>query len=145
MEKYLSNLWIKTKLDASIRSNEKFNGRLIFNLSYHRRISSEYVNIYRSILNMIYWPIYESRILTDIWFFPKMIYWSIYVQIFHFLSDICKFLFSKFMHISVEISYKILIFSYIGQYNIISADIWLHIPIIYVFIYRQAAYIDPYM
>ena len=97
---------------------------------------TEYVSIYRSILNMIYWPIYESGILTDIWFFPKMIYWSIYVQIFHFLSDICKFLFSKFMHISVEISYKILIFSYIGQYNIISADIWLHIPIIYVFIYR---------
>ena len=113
-----------------------------FTMSHQKKIWSrlgylpEYVNIYRSILNMIYWPIYESGILTDIWFFPKMIYWSIYVQIFHFLSDICKFLFSKFMHISVEISYKILIFSYIGQYNIISVDIWWHIPIIYVFIYR---------
>ena len=68
--------------------------------------------------------------------FSKMIFWSIYAEIFHFLSDIWKFLFSKFMHISVEISYKILIFSYIGQYNIISVDIWWHIPIIYVFIYR---------
>ena len=65
---------------------------------------SEYVSIYRSILKMIYWPIYESGILTDICFFSKMIFWSIYAEIFHFSSDIWKFLFSKFMHISVEIS-----------------------------------------
>ena len=96
----------------------------------------EYVSIYRSILNILYWPIYDSRILTDICNFFKNVILIDICRNFSFFDRYMQFLFSKFLHISVEIWYKILIFSYIGQYNIISADICLHIPIIYVFIYR---------
>ena len=82
------------------------------------KIPSEYVSIYRSILNMIYWPIYDNRILTDICKFSKN----------HFLTDICRnfAFFDRYMKIFIFLKLAFFGFytllelrkhSYIDQYN----------------------------
>ena len=79
---------------------------------------SEYVSIYRSILKIIYWPIYDDRILTDICILFKN----------HFLIDICRnfAFFDRYMKIFIFPKLAIFDFcsmfrsiktSYIGQYN----------------------------
>ena len=79
---------------------------------------TEYVSIYRSILNMIYWPIYDNRILTDICKFFKN----------HFLTDICRnfaffdrymkiFIFPKFVFFDFCSMFRSIKTSYIGQYK----------------------------
>ena len=57
-------------------------------------ILPEYLNIYRSILKLSILTDIWYHILTDIWFLSKIIFRPIYVGNFHFLTDICKFLFS---------------------------------------------------
>ena len=80
--------------------------------------STEYVSIYRSIFDIIYWPIYDSRILTDICKFFKN----------HFLIDICRnfaffdrymkiFIFSKIAIFDFCSMFRSIKTSYIGQYN----------------------------
>ena len=49
-------------------------------LKFQSIILAEYETIYRSILKFIYWPIYVSLILTDIWNFSKN----------HISTDICR-------------------------------------------------------
>ena len=78
----------------------------------------EYVSIYRSIFCFIYWPICDSRILTDICKFFKN----------HFLTDICRnftffdrymkiFIFSKIAISDFCSMYRYIKSSYIGQYK----------------------------
>ena len=70
--------------------------------SFFKSISSEYVTIYRSILKFIYWPIYVSLILTDIWIFSKN----------HISTDICRnfSFFDRYMKI-----FKIRFWAYIDR------------------------------
>ena len=78
----------------------------------------EYVCIYRSIFDIIYWPIYDSRILTDICNFFQN----------HFLTDICRnlsffdrymkiFIFSKIAIFDFCSMFRYIKSSYIGQYK----------------------------
>ena len=81
-------------------------------------ILPEYVSIYRSIFDIIYWPIYDDRILTDICILFKN----------HFLIDICRnfaffdrymkiFIFSKIAILDFCSMFRSIKTSYIGQYK----------------------------